>query len=168
MVDVSLSNRLTFISGVVSPVLIYGHHNSSRYYILRCVYFCNDNSTFLCLIHLYFSLMYLYLLQIDGGQIILSSRQKNPKSIHETFKESLMRIYMKHIQPDPVCGGYKLLTSEGEPMEKLLLKCKILLSYAMGTDALRLGGRQDVICGLLRLSMHYLRDTFKLREMWNV
>ena len=75
---------------------------------------------------------------------------------------------MKHIQPDPVCGGYKLLTSEGEPMEKLLLKCKILLSYAMGTDALRLGGRQDVICGLLRLSMHYLRDTFKLREMWNV
>ena len=110
----------------------------------------------------------MYLLQIDGGQIILSSRQKNPKSIHETFKESLMRIYMKHIQPDPVYGGYKFLTSEGEPMEKLLLKCKILLSYVMGTDALRLWDRWDVLHRLLRLCSYYLRDTFKLREMWKV
>ena len=75
---------------------------------------------------------------------------------------------MKHIQPDPVYGGYKFVTSEGEPMGKLLLKCKILLSYVMGTDALRLWDRWDVLHRLLRLCSYYLRDTYKLREMWKV
>ena len=116
-----------------------------------------------------FIFSFMYLLQMDGkSKITLSCRTVNPKSIHETFKESLMRTFMKHLQPDPVKGGWKFLTSEGEPMGKLLHRCKILLSYVMGTDALRLGHRQDVINGLLRLCSQYLRDTFKLREMWKV
>ena len=110
----------------------------------------------------------MYLLQIDGGQIILSCRQTNPKSIHETFKESLMRIFMKHVQLDPVYGSWKFLTSEGEPMGKLLIKCKILLSYEMGTDALRLWRPSDVLVRLVHLCSYYLGDTYKLRLWWNV
>ena len=110
----------------------------------------------------------MYLLQIDGGQITLSCCKANPKSIHETFKESLMRIFIKHMQPDPVVGRWKFLTSEGEPMGKLLLKCKILLSYVMGPDALRIQDPVDVLVRLLRLCSYYLPDTCFLRRTWGV
>ena len=72
----------------------------------------------------------------------------NPKSIHEMLNESLMGIFMKHLQPDPVHGGWKFLTSEDESMGKLLLKCKILLSYVMGTNALRIQDRWVVLVRL--------------------
>ena len=62
---------------------------------------------------------------------------------------------MKHIQPDPVYGGYKFLTREGEPMEKLLLKCKILLSYDMGPGALRILDPYVVLANVLRLCSHW-------------
>ena len=128
----------------------------------------NDNSKFQCLIHLYFSFMYL--LQMDGkSKITLSCRTVNPKSIHETFKESLMRIFMKHLQPDPVKGGWKFLTSEGEPMGKLLHRCKILLSYVMGRHSLLISDPWVVlVCLLQELCSHYLPDTYNLRLLWKV
>ena len=55
---------------------------------------------------------------------------------------------MKHLQPDPVHGGWKFLTSEDESIGKLLLKCKILLSYVMGTNALRIQDRWVVLVRL--------------------
>ena len=54
---------------------------------------------------------FMYFLQVNGGQITFSCRTVNPKSIHETFKESLMRIFMKHVQQDPVYGSWQFLTS---------------------------------------------------------
>ena len=110
----------------------------------------------------------MYLLQIDGGQITLSCPVVNPKSIHETFKESLLRIFMTHIQPDPIRGGWKFLTSEGESMEDLLHKCKISLSYHMGPDAFRLKDPSSVMVCLLRSCSYYLPETWHLRHKWGV
>ena len=92
----------------------------------------------------------------------------NPKSLHEMFKESLMRIFMRHVQPDPVYGGWKLVTSGGETMGKLLLKCKILLSYVDGTDALGIQDRWVVLVRLMQVCCQYLPDTYILRVMWGV
>ena len=75
---------------------------------------------------------------------------------------------MKHLQLDPVYGSWKFLTSEGEPMGKLLQKCKILLSYVMGPDALRLWKSSDVLLVLIQMCRHYLPDTYNLRTMWKV
>ena len=75
---------------------------------------------------------------------------------------------MKHVQPGPVKGAWELVTSEGEPMEKLVLRCKILLSHTMGTDALRLQSPRDVLTCLLQRCSCYLSDTYKLRQMWGV
>ena len=111
---------------------------------------------------------FMYLLQIDGGRITLSCHMVNPKSIHEMLNESLMGIFMKHLQPDPVHGGWKFLTSEDESMGKLLLKCKILLSYVMGTNALRIQDRWVVLVRLIQLCSHYLPDTYFLRLKWGV
>ena len=58
---------------------------------------------------------------------------------------------MKHVQLDWTYGRWKFLTSEGEPMGKLLLKCKILLSCEMGADALRLRDPMRVLVCLLQL-----------------
>jgi len=75
---------------------------------------------------------------------------------------------MKYVQQDPVYGGWKFLKIEGDPMGKLLRKCRILLSVIMGPDALRLWHHQDVLNSLLHLCSYYLSDTYKLREMWRV
>ena len=119
--------------------------------------------SFLCV-----DLSFMYFLQINRGQITLSCLKVNPKSIRETCKESLMRGFMKHVQRDWEHGFWKFLTSEGEPMGKLLLKCKILLSYEMGTAALRLWDPMRVLVCLVRLCSFYLPDTYKLRLMWRV
>ena len=74
---------------------------------------------------------------------------------------------MKHVQLDPVLGCWKFLTSEGEPMGKLLQKCKILLSYVMGPDALRWKSK-NVLVNLIEQCRHYLPDTYKLRKLWRV
>ena len=73
---------------------------------------------------------------------------------------------MKHIQLNYGC--WEFVTSEGEPMGKLLQKCKILLSYVMGPDALRLWKPSNVLVSLIQLCRYYLPDTYKLREMWRV
>ena len=75
---------------------------------------------------------------------------------------------MRHLQPDPVCGGWKLVTSDGEPMEKLLIKCKILLSYVDGEDALEIQDRWVVLARLMQVCCQYLPDTYILRLMWGV
>lgn len=126
----------------------------------------NDNLKYLCFIYPCSSFMYS--LQIEDYPITLSCRTVNPKSIHETFKESLMRIFMKHVQPDPVNACWKLVTSEGESIGKLVLKCKILLSYVIGTHALRISDPCDVLVCLMRQCKYYLPDTYQLRLMWGV
>ena len=111
---------------------------------------------------------FMYFLQVNGGQITFSCRTVNPKSIHETFKESLMRIFMKHVQQDPVYGSWQFLTSEGEPMGELLFNCKVLISYQIGMDAMKLWRPSDVLQWVLHLCKHYLPDTYNLRLLWKV
>ena len=60
---------------------------------------------------------------------------------------------MKHVQPDPVDACRKFVTREGESMGKLVLKCEILLSYVMGTHALRILDSCDACVSLFVATM---------------
>ena len=79
-----------------------------------------------------------------------------------------MIIFMKHVQQDPVYGSWQFLTSEGEPMGELLFNCKVLISYQIGMDAMKLWRPSDVLQWVLHLCKHYLPDTYNLRLLWKV
>lgn len=79
-----------------------------------------------------------------------------------------MRIFMRHVQQDPVYGSWHLLTREGEPMEKLLHNCKIIISYQIAMDAWKLRRPSDVLAWVVHLCKHYLPDTYNLRLLWKV
>ena len=114
---------------------------------------------------------FMYFLQINGGQITqitFSCRTVNPKPIHETFKESLLRIFMRHLQQDQEFRSWHFLIREGESMEKLLHNCKILISYQIDMDAWKLRRPSDVLDWVVHLCKHYLPDTYKLRVLWRV
>ena len=116
----------------------------------------------------YVSFSFMYFLQINGGQITFSSRTVNPKPIHETFKKSLMRIFMRHVQQDPIYGSWHFLTRENESMEELLHNCKILISYQIAMDAWKLRSPSDVLDWIVHLCKYYLPDTYNLRVYWRV
>ena len=75
---------------------------------------------------------------------------------------------MRNLQPDPVVGGWKLVTSDGKTMEQLLIKCRMLLYYVDGEDALLLQDRWVVLVRLMQVCCQYLPDTYILRLMWGV
>ena len=111
---------------------------------------------------------FMYFLQINGGQITFSSETVNPKPIHETFKKSLLRIFMRHVNQDPLYGSWHFLTRENEPMEELLHNCKILISYQIAMDAWKLRSPSDVLVWIVHLCKYYLPDTYNLRVYWRV
>ena len=119
----------------------------------------------------HFSFMYFLQGQIYDGQIsqiMFSSRTVNPKPIHETFKASLLRIFMRHLQQDEEFRSWHFLTREGESMGKLLHNCKILISYQIAMDAWKLRRPSDVLDWVVHLCKHYLPDTYNLRVFWGV
>ena len=102
--------------------------------------------------------------QINGGRITLSCTRVNPKSIQETFKESLWGIFMQHLHPDPTVRRWQFLTRPHQSMDKLMKKCQLVLSYVMGTDAMKIQDPADMLSKLLTQCQTNFRESYFRRQ----